>query len=189
MNACGVDASKEQADFCLKKGLAVKQANLFEFLGTGAAWDQIFCTDVIEHLHKDEVIQFLEAAYAALSPGGTLVVRTGNAASIYGMYLRYIDFTHETFYTENSLSQLLLACGFKDVRVFDNKVPFGYRPKRLARWALLKMWRTGLRMAFALEVGINAPHFLRILLIAVASKPEPSGECSSRAGLGGVSTA
>lgn len=171
-NLCGVDASQEQVEYCLGKGLSVERVNLIEFLESETGWDLIFCTDVIEHLRKDEVVSFLESAYSALSSGGSLVVRTGNAASIYGMYLRYIDFTHETFYTEKSLSQLLLACGFSVVRIFDNKAPFGLRPKRLARWVLLKLWRVGLRLAFTLEVGDDAPHLFGKFLTAIATKPE-----------------
>lgn len=172
-NACGVDASQEQVDFCLGKGLSVERGDLLGFLESRKGWELIFCTDVVEHLRKDEVVCFLEAAYRALVPGGRLVVRTGNAASIYGMYLRYIDFTHETFYTEKSLSQLLLACSYTDVRVFDNQAPFGLRPKRLARWVLLKAWRAGLRLAFTLEVGTDAPRLLGKFLTAVGTKPSP----------------
>lgn len=171
VNAHGVDTSQEQVDFCRGKGLSVEKGDLIEFFESTVGWDRIFCTDVIEHLQKDEVVRFLEASYAALSPGGTLVVRTGNAASIYGMYLRYIDFTHETFYTEKSLSQLFVVCGYRDVRVFDNKAPFGLRPKRMARWLLLKAWRSGVRLAFALEVGTDAPRLFGKLLTAVAAKP------------------
>lgn len=179
VSSYGVDTSQEQVDFCTENGFSVERRDLIEFLESGAQWDQIFCTDVIEHLHKNEVVRFLEACRAALSPGGTLIVRTGNAASIYGLYLRYIDFTHETFYTENSLSQLLLACGYANVRVFDNKAPFGLRPKRFARWLLLKTWRAALRLAFALEVGTDAPRLFGKLLTAVAKKPESRDDNSS----------
>lgn len=179
-NACGVDSSQEQVAFCRGKELSVEQGDIIEFLESGARWEQILCTDVIEHLHKDEVVRFLEASYAALLPGGTLVVRTGNAASIYGLYLRYIDFTHETFYTEKSLSQLFVACGFRNVRLFDSKAPFDLRPKRLARWLLLKVWRAGLRIAFVLEVGTDAPRLMGKFLTATAIKPESDAAIGSK---------
>ena len=173
VNSQGVDASREQVEFCRGKGLPVEHADLLDSLESTKGWGLIFCTDVVEHLHKDEVVRFLEAAHAALAPGGRLVVRTGNAACIYGMYLRYIDFTHETFYTERSLSQLLLACGYSGVRIFDTVAPFGFRPKRLARWALMKVWRAGLRLALTLEAGTDAPRLMGKFLTAVGTKPAP----------------
>ena len=74
--------------------------NALEFLARTTSWDLVFATDVIEHLGKDEIIAFLEAIHRALKPGGVVVLKTGNASSIYGSTMRYIDFTHEMSFTD-----------------------------------------------------------------------------------------
>ena len=114
----------------------------------------------------------LGAIYDALVPGGEVIIGTGNASSIYGPTARYMDFTHETLFTETSLRQVLLASGFIDVDVSDTKVNFGLQPKRFVRWIALKLFRTALRLSFVLEVGDNAPRLLGKLIIARACKPK-----------------
>lgn len=168
----GVDVSAEQIAYARGLGLPVCQGDCLDYLATHGGFDAIISTDVIEHQTKEEVIDFLEAIRRALVPGGTVILRTGNMSSIYGLTIRYIDFTHETGFNEPSLRQVLLATGFRDIRITDNKAPFGWKPKRLARWVLFKLWRAVLNLAFFIEVGENRPRLLGKLLIASAKKPE-----------------
>jgi cyclopropane fatty-acyl-phospholipid synthase-like methyltransferase len=167
----GIDISAEQVEYCKTHGLPVEQAEATSFLKSNQGWGLIISWDVVEHLTKEEIVHFLTAIYAALVPGGEVVIGTGNASSIYGSTARYMDFTHEVLFTESSLRQVMLACGFTDVHVTDTKASFGLRPKQLVRWVGLKLCRMVLRASFMLEVGSDAPRLLGKLIFARARKP------------------
>jgi 2-polyprenyl-3-methyl-5-hydroxy-6-metoxy-1,4-benzoquinol methylase len=169
-NVLGVDYSSEQVEFGKKSGLPVVQADALDFLKRNKDIDLIICTDLIEHFDKDEIVNLLTAMYNALAPGGSLLLRTINCASLFGAAHRYIDFTHESGFTERSLRQVLTACGFKRLTVTDSKVAFHWRPKRLVRWSLFKLWRIALRMILALEEGTATSALLGPELIARAFK-------------------
>jgi len=170
-NVLGVDTSDEQVEFAKGQGLPVVQADVFDFLRANKNFDLIMATDVLEHLNKDEIVEFLSAIYDALKPLGSVVIRTVNASSIYGMTLLYWDFTHEVAFTDKSLRQILMACGFERISVSETRAPFGLRPKRFLRWLLLKIWRLVLVTIFTLEVGVNRPRFFGKFLMARACKP------------------
>ncbi len=170
-NVLGVDISKEQVEFAKGQGLPVVQADVFDFLKANKNFDLIIATDVLEHLNKNEIVQFLRAIHDALRPLGSVIIRTVNASSVYGMTLLYWDFTHEVAFTDKSLRQILMACGFERISFSDTRAPFGLRPKRFLRWVLLKVWRLILITIFTLEVGVNRPRFFGKFLTAQAYKP------------------
>ncbi|ERP30718.1 hypothetical protein CALK_2461 [Chitinivibrio alkaliphilus ACht1] len=70
--------------------------------------------DVFEHIPVDEAENMLSLLKNALVPGGTLVLRVPNMSNILGAYSRFIDITHVTGYTEESLQQLLTLAGFRN---------------------------------------------------------------------------
>ncbi len=175
-NVLGVDVSKEQVEFAKGLGLPVAQSNAFEFLKENKNFDLIISTDVLEHLNKNEIVEFLSAICDALNPSGSVIIRTVNASSVYGMTLLYWDFTHEVAFTEKSLRQVLLACGFEKVWIYDTKALFGLRPKRFLRWFLLKIWRLVLMCIFTLEVGVDRPRLFGKFLVAQAYKPLRGGK-------------
>lgn len=177
--AIGVDSSKEQAEYAMSNGLPVRHGDAIEFIKTTGPYDSIIATDFIEHLTKDEIVDFLEAALGALEPGGRIILSTPNISSLFGPSARYFDFTHEMAFTENSLRQVLVSCGFHDVMIRDNRIPFGFRPKRLLRWALYNLQHLFLRIVFSIEVGEDRPRLLGKLLFAVASKRRPAHTTSA----------
>lgn len=171
-NAVGVDHSPEQVACCLSAGLPVSKIDdIFIFLNSQKnAYDFILLSDVLEHFYKDEVMQVLEGLRGALREGGTLVLRVPNMSGVNGLNGRYIDFTHEVGFTESSLKQVLMCSGFKNIRIEDNKVPFGWRPKRFVRWVMFAIWRKILNIIFLLEVGEDKPRLLGKNLIAAATR-------------------
>jgi 2-polyprenyl-3-methyl-5-hydroxy-6-metoxy-1,4-benzoquinol methylase len=173
-NVLGVDTSEEQVEFGKNLGLPVVHADALDFLRGNKNLDLVISTDVIEHFGKDEIVDLLRAIYGALAPGGSVIIRTINCSSILGSTARYTDFTHETGFTERSLRQVLMACGFKRVLITDSKVPFRWKPKRVVRWSLFKLWRIVLRIILALEAGGASPRLLGADLIAQAFKPSNS---------------
>jgi len=181
-NVLGVDTSPEQVEFGKKSGLPVVRADALQFLRENKDFDLVICTDLVEHFAKDEIVDLLRAIYDALAPSGSVIIRTINCSSILGATARYTDFTHETGFTERSLRQVLVACGFKRVLITDSKITFHWRPKRFIRWSLFKLWRMVLRTILALELGVGRPRLLGADLIAQAFKRSNSElkECVAR---------
>lgn len=118
-NSRGIDVSKEQVELAVKFGIAgVETADFLEFLPENPGkYDMITAFDIIEHLKKDEVVQFLDLVHASLKPGGSVLIGTMNASSLLGARNVFIDFTHETGFTPESLSQIMRVCGFETVNV------------------------------------------------------------------------
>jgi 2-polyprenyl-3-methyl-5-hydroxy-6-metoxy-1,4-benzoquinol methylase len=167
----GVDHSAEQVNYCLSAGLPVaKIDDIFDFLNSQTnSYDFIMMSDVLEHFDKNEVLQVLEGLRGALRSGGVLVLRVPNMSSIYGLHGRYLDFTHEVGFTESSLNQVLMCAGFARIHIRDNKIPFGFAPKRFMRWLLFWVWRKLLNLIFLIEVGEDKPRLYGKTLVAVAS--------------------
>ena len=86
-------------------------------LESNSSFDFISAYDIIEHFTMEEAIRLSQAIHEALRPGGVAVFRTPNMANVLGIYSRYIDITHQTGFTEFSLSQLLFQAGFSHVEL------------------------------------------------------------------------
>ena len=92
----GVDASEQQVQRARTAGLDVRHGNATDALRESPARrDLILAIDMVEHLHKGEAMEFLEAAHAALRPGGRLILQMPNPDARAGMRVRYGDLTHE----------------------------------------------------------------------------------------------
>lgn len=90
----------------------------FEYLARHPATFDVICAlDVIEHFTLDDAFSLALAIRAALRPGGRVIIRTPNMANLFGVFSRYMDLTHQTAFTEFSLSELLRAAGFSEVMV------------------------------------------------------------------------
>lgn len=122
----GVDVSPEQIAIAQQflPDVRVVCADAVEYMrGKPNTFAGIFCTDVLEHISTTALLDFVETARAALTPGGFMVCRTPNAANLTGAQLRYIDLTHERSFTWRSLFQLLTAAGLVDCRLIPVRVP------------------------------------------------------------------
>lgn len=173
-NSAGIDVGPQQIEFCKNHNMnAHLVTDTIDYLtGQMNKLDCIVMNDVIEHLRKDEVIPVIIGVLNALRPGGFLIIRTLNMASVYGPYCRYIDFTHETGFTERSIEQVLDASGFHNIRVRGNRRRFGFKPKRFVRWTLFNVWRLALTGIHTIEVGVDRPRIFDKFLIATAQKAE-----------------
>ena len=113
IHACGVDGSADQ--IAEGKSLGVNNLetmDLVTYLGKQPeTFEVIFLRDVVEHFRKEEVLSLLKLCQSALKPGGKLVIQVPNGASPFVGRVLFGDFTHETAYTESSLSQLFLISG------------------------------------------------------------------------------
>ncbi|MEN6577748.1 MAG: class I SAM-dependent methyltransferase, partial [Phycisphaerales bacterium] len=91
-------------------------------------FDIIFCYDLIEHIAKEQVVPLLRLAHESLAPAGVLVIKTPNADSpFFAARMRYIDFTHEIMFNEDSIKMVLRQAGFEQIACRATRRPPGYR--------------------------------------------------------------
>lgn len=170
-NACGVDISEEAVEFCKKNGVKDVSAikDIMEYLSENRdSFSAITLNDTIEHFRKDDIVPILAAIKSSLKRGGCLILRTGNASTLGGLFLRYKDFTHEVGFTEYSLKQVLRLAGFENIVIFGNRYPVRANVRSMARAVLLRMWFCFLGFIYLIESGEDRPRILSKLLIAIA---------------------
>lgn len=119
-SARGIDISEEQLEVARRMGVEhVEVADFMSFLPLHREeFDLISANDVIEHMKKDEVMELLDLVYAAVKQGGTVLMQTPNAGSLFGSRGAFVDFTHVTPFTAESLGQVLRVAGFEIVNVY-----------------------------------------------------------------------
>jgi SAM-dependent methyltransferase len=173
----GFDTDNNQVALAQKGGLPVVWAeNPLSFLAERAgSKDLILCLDVLEHVPKTGQLAFASAIRQALKPGGRLILTVPNASAALASRWRYIDWTHETSFTEHSIDFLLFNSGFSKISVFASE--FGVRPKWIflprkstLLWALFqfyRLWRRGEMIAeLGPEQGRAIPLSLNLLVVA-----------------------
>lgn len=173
VNYLGIDISRENIEFCKEKKFKVEQNDVFEFLRSNKEpFDAIIINDVLEHFKKEEIFTLLGLIYENLTVKGTIIAKVPNSANpILGNSSRYLDFTHETSFTEESMSQILNVIGFKEVRIHPQNIyifytnPLNYLAKALA-WTSFKLFRI-----LFLLYGRKSTKIFTKDIIAVGIKP------------------
>jgi 2-polyprenyl-3-methyl-5-hydroxy-6-metoxy-1,4-benzoquinol methylase len=120
----GVDASPPMVAATRARGHQVVCADAAQTLAdrTGQ-YDLIYALDIIEHLERNRVLEFLKRCRSALRPSGKLVLITVNADALGWGRIMHGDFTHESAFTATSLSQLLRAAGFRHIEFRESSIP------------------------------------------------------------------
>jgi 2-polyprenyl-3-methyl-5-hydroxy-6-metoxy-1,4-benzoquinol methylase len=127
-NYFGVDISAECIAFCNKKKLASKErlfcGDVFDFFQKGKRkFDMVIMNDLIEHIPKSEIVLLLGLIKKSLNDNGKLIIKTINCANpITGSSSRYLDFTHTSGFTEESLSQALSIAGFEKINIYPQDI-------------------------------------------------------------------
>jgi len=130
----------------------LERAESLEFLRhSREEFDFISAIDVMEHVPKDKVLEFLDLIYASLHPGATFLCQVPNAAAFCVSYT-YGDFSHETPFTAASLRQVLELANFVDIAVFPCG-PVAHGVKSAVRSVLWKMIVAGLKLIQIIEAG------------------------------------
>jgi len=172
-NIAGVDISHEQVARSRQVTPNVTEGSLFHFLEDNpAGFDLITALNIIEHISKDEVLGFLHGCHAALKPGGRLILMTPNAYTPFGLSVRYGDFTHETMFTPDLLTDLLKACDFADIESRETgPVPWGYSLLSTLRYSAWRILRQTLRIYNCIETGsIGGRVFTRVFTASAIKK-------------------
>ena len=168
-NCEGVDISEQQVQKAQAAGLKVSQGNVLEFLRQGADhWDLILAIDILEHLGKNEAVEFLTLARSALKPGGRLIVQMPNPNGLAGMRVRYGDFTHEISMSPDCAARLLNLFGYTGIKCRETGAVPGW-PSLVSsvRWVLWQFCRLAF-MAFDLVEtgGLGTTTYTRVYLIS-----------------------
>jgi len=82
-------------------------------------FDLIHMSHVIEHIPKHSLLYIVDSLYAALAPGGMLILRTPNMEGPCANSSYYVTLAHEYGFTGSNLSSLLSICNFDDVQIFE----------------------------------------------------------------------
>lgn len=116
-DATGVDMSPALTELCRSAVPAtVHCSDVFDFLRSAdRRWNVVTALDLIEHLPASRVTEFLAGVHRVLEPGGAFIVRTPNMSALTAARGRYVDRTHESGFTEQSLVQLMGEAGFTAV--------------------------------------------------------------------------
>lgn len=119
-NFLGIDISPSTIEFCQSLNLPCDLVdNSVEYLlNNPEKYDLITLLDVLEHIPKNDSLNFLLALRQALKPDGILIIQVPNLQAPDGYLHRYNDITHEVGFIEHSLSQLLHAAKFNKFNFF-----------------------------------------------------------------------
>lgn len=124
---------------------------------------------ILEHVPKPQVVPLLRAAAAALQPGGRLIIEVPNMAHpIFGLNVRYADFTHENGFTETSLQQVLGLAGFQRVSVFGTRLTPD-RKSRIGQTVVQSLITAAIRVMYR-AYGQAAPRVLWRSVSALAER-------------------
>ena len=162
----GVDVSAEQVALAHRLGLEqVVCMDLQAYLGPRqGAFDVVFAMDVLEHLTKPELLSCMDGVAASLASGGIVVIHVPNAEGLFGMRIRYGDLTHEAAFTAVSMTQLLRATGFTDIRCQEEK-PYVHGLISAVRYVLWQVMTLPVRLLMAAETGGFRPLLSQNMLV------------------------
>lgn len=173
----GVELSEYGSSYTRKRhGFEIFTGDLAEAPYTAESFDCITFWDVIEHVQCP--VENLHRAYALLKPGGLLLVTTDNFDCLisdvgriiytvslkrfsHGLERLYIPY-NRTYFTEQSCSSILAACGFRMTSFEKMEYPL----------SKIKLSRFQRPLVFLLYMMARAMHREAQFTI-IATKPEP----------------
>lgn len=124
-NLTGVDLSR--GDIAIAKTIIPEailiEDDIYTFLKTTKnKYDLICLKAVVEHVEKERVIELLQLISSCLTSKGFVLIDVYNADWLFCGHERYMDFTHETGFTKESLSQVM-NLAFNEVKVESRSSP------------------------------------------------------------------
>ena len=154
-NTLGIDSDPEKVKYAKEKNLNCKTERAFEFLQDNLSkekFDVIIAEQEINHLSKEELLEFLELCKNNLVKGGTLIVHVINGANpIVGAESLAQNFDHQFTFTEYSLKQALEYSRFTEIKIFPlNLYVFYNNPINYAALLIDKILSTLFRIGFIL---------------------------------------
>lgn len=169
----GYDLSQEQVQLSQSIGLSkIFLKDALQAIGElpNDIANVIVTFDVIEHMTKNEVVEFSKAIHRVLKSNGKWIIHTLNAESPFFGRIRYGDMTHENGFTNTSIHQLLTLVGFQKINCYED-TPVIHGIKSALRFFIWKIIRNIYRFCLAAETGETNGIFSQNFLV-VAEKYE-----------------
>ena len=173
--AVGVDGSVEQLEQA-RKILAdegrLEHADAFEFLKDNTnKFEAVIANDLIEHFTRTEALDFSDAVYNTLKPGGIFIVKVPNAICPSAGHF-FDNITHERPYTDISIKQLLRVAGFEEMNVFSFEHPPFRNVLSMAAWLVRRITWSLYRARLFIHDFSPGTKVVGKQLYAIAKKPE-----------------
>jgi 2-polyprenyl-3-methyl-5-hydroxy-6-metoxy-1,4-benzoquinol methylase len=109
-NLHGVDLSPDdvQRAEALVPEATIAYADANTYLKEHAgSFDVIILKAMLEHVPKEETLPLLEKIKASLKTNGIVIIDVPNMDWLFASHERYMDFTHETGFTKETLAQVM----------------------------------------------------------------------------------
>ncbi len=168
-NVLGIDLDINQINLAQLLNLHATHGEAFNFLETQVIkFDLITSFDFIEHISKQEAMDFLNLCFDKLTDNGRIILRTPSADGPFASHDANNDLTHEWSMTANVLETMLRLIGFKKIVIIDEHP----RPNSLigfARW-LIYLPTVNLAKFVCIALGLRPPRIWSRSMIAVAYK-------------------
>jgi 2-polyprenyl-3-methyl-5-hydroxy-6-metoxy-1,4-benzoquinol methylase len=166
-NVTGSDSSQCQIDLARDAGLPVRLADSLAELKEGreSSWDRVIAIDFIEHLSRDDFIEFLRQTHRALKPGGALILRGPNGDSPFVGRNYFNDITHVWACTTVALRALLGLAGYQRVEFADETIA-SIRRHRWLKVPLARLSRGLLRGLIRAATREDIPFLAPSLFVA-----------------------
>jgi 2-polyprenyl-3-methyl-5-hydroxy-6-metoxy-1,4-benzoquinol methylase len=165
----GIDSDSTKIEHAVRRGLNCHTVTAFEELRAGEEpYDLVFCEQELNHLTKDEIVDFLRLVWERLTPGGTLICHGLNGANpIVGAETLAQNFDHFNTFTAYSLRQALEYSGFEDIEVYGLHLYVFYKnPFNYVAWALSAFLSATFRALFVLYGKSNKIFTKKIAAVA-----------------------
>lgn len=173
-NIKSVDISEDVCNHIEKLGLKCEYVdNTQNFLKENIeSFDFIMLNDVVEHISKEDLVDFMIALHGSLKKEGIVLIKVPNAQSPHFSLGRYGDLTHVQSFTESSLVQLLRIANFDSFDFFAEKTPLHNKSnikQILAIYFITPLYFWFIRN-LRTAISHNSPEILTQSIIAVAKK-------------------
>ena len=150
-NVFGIDSFPGKIKHAQARNLNCQVANAFEFLEkTEEPYDAIFCEQELNHLTKEEMIEFLDLCWRKLREDGTLIVHGLNGANpITGSEALAQNFDHYNTFTEYTMRQVLEYSKFGNIKIIPlNLYVFWTNPLNYVLIAMSALYTLFFRVSF-----------------------------------------
>jgi len=169
-NVAGYDLDPEQVRLARLLDLPAREGNAIALLFEGdRQFDCIASIDFLEHVSRDDALQFLQSCRARLRPGGTLILRTPCADGPFGAHDLFNDITHQWSLTAGALRTILRMLDYERISILDER-PQPYNvvnTLRLMMFYPARLVASGMTRA----LGLDPPEIWSRAMWAIAHKP------------------
>lgn len=104
-----------------------------------SSYDLVAAFDVLEHMEKDALAEFLKKVHGLLRPGGILLARFPNGDSPFGLKYQHGGLTHRTILAGGAVATLMRLAGFSSFRLCApcrERAGLAGFAKQMVRWPL-----------------------------------------------------